>query len=164
MPGVGFAHTIPEYNGPNSVKVVIVDANGVPANEQILEAVKLHIFGTNRKDMERLAPIGVIDYAIVAPTAVPITFSFRLKLEDGATVESVKAAYKTALSEYYASIASGNEKVKPVQYIETFAVLAKNTQGVADFEKFLMNGGVENITFEEDEYPVTGEIEVTTYE
>ena len=48
VPGVGFAHTIPEYNGPNSVKVVIVDANGVPANEQILEAVKLHIFGTNR--------------------------------------------------------------------------------------------------------------------
>lgn len=164
VPGVGFAHTIPEYNGPNSVKVVIVDANGIPANEQILEAVKLHIFGTNRKDMARLAPIGVIDYAIVAPTAVPITFKFRLKLEDGATVESVKAAYKTALSEYYASIASGNEKVKPVQYIETFAVLAKNTQGVADFEDFLMNGGVSNITFEEDEYPVTGEIEVTTYE
>lgn len=164
VPGVGFAHTIPAYNGPNSVKVVVVDTEGLPANTQILNAVHLHIWGTDKKDLARLAPVGVTDFSVVAPTPVTITYSFKLKLTPGATEETVITNYKTALQKYYASVADDGSGPKPVQYVMVAAILAQNVVGVADFKEFLMDNGETNITFEEDEYPVTGTIEVETYE
>lgn len=166
--GVGYAHTVPCYNGPNSVKVIVVDANGVPANEQILQNVFKHIWGSDslddRKSLDRLAPVGVIDFAVVAPTAVTINYSFSLKLESGATVDEVKSRFKAALSSYYESVAAGDDDVKPVMYIKTYSTLADDVAGVADFKDFKMNGGTDNISFHDYEYPVTGTIEVTTYE
>lgn len=166
--GVGYAHTIPGYNGPNSVKLVIVDANGVPANEQILKNVFKHIWGSDslddRKSLDRLAPVGVMDFVVVAPTAVTINYKFKVKLSSGATVDEIKSRFKTALAKYYESVAQGNDIVSPVRYNKTYSTLADDVDGVADFENFTMNGGMTNIAFQENEYPVTGEIEVETYE
>ena len=161
VPGVGYAHTIPEYSGPNSVKVVITDAEGLPANEQICRAVYLHIFGTNRKDMLRLAPVGVIDFVVVPPTPVYIKYSFELKLEPGADVETVKALYKEALANYYASLTVEAQTTNYVKYVQAAAVLARQVSGVRDFKHFRLNGKLQNVGFGEDEYPVTSEIEVT---
>ena len=36
--------------------------------------------------------------------------------------------------------------------------------GVDDFKRLRINGALENIVFQEDEFPVTGEIEVELYE
>ena len=49
-------------------------------------------------------------------------------------------------------------------YIKTYSTLADDVAGVADFKDFKMNGGTDNISFRDYEYPVTGTIEVTTYE
>ena len=164
--GVGYAVTIPEYNGPNSVKVVVTDTDGIPANEQILENVLLHIFGTDRKDMDRLAPVGVIDYAVVAPEPVTINYRFKLQTEPGADVETIKEKFKTELLEYYAKIAQEDMEAesKYVQYVQAAAILAQQVPGVADFKRFRMNGGLDNIEFHKDQFPVTGEIEVEPYE
>lgn len=163
VPGVGHAHTIPEYNGPNSVKVVVVDTEGLPANEQILKAVDLHIFGENRKDSARLAPVGVIDHLVSAPTAHNIKYSFSLKLAENTTKEAVLEEYKAALSKYYAEIATANDTVSPLLYIQVAAILT-DVPGVADFKDFKVNDGIDNVSFAEDEYPVTESFEVTVYE
>lgn len=164
VPGVGYAHTIPgeKYNGPNSVKVVVVDADGLPANEQICKAVYVHIFGTHRKDLARLAPTGVIDFAVVPPSPVSIRYSFDLKLADGADVETVKSNFKSALSAYYSTLTTDENVSSFVKYVQAAAVLAGKVEGVADFRHFRMNGALENIEFQEDEYPVTEEIEVNS--
>lgn len=162
VPGVGYAHTIPEYNGPNSVKVVVVDADGLPANEQICSAVYTYIFGTHRKDLARLAPVGVIDFAVVPPSPVKIKYSFDLKLEDGSDIETVKSEFKSALSTYYSSLATDENVSCFVKYVQAAAVLAGKVEGVADFKHFRMNGALENIEFQEDEYPVTEGIEVNS--
>lgn len=161
VPGVGYAHTIPEYNGPNSVKVVVVDMDGLPANEQICKAVHLHIFGTNRKDLARLAPVGVIDFLVAPPAPIAIRYSFELKLEAGADVDSVKSAFKEAMSDHYASLANEEQNTNYVKYVQAAAVLASKVSGVSDFRHFRMNGSRDNVAFQEDEYPVTEEIEVT---
>lgn len=163
VPGVGRAHTIPEYKGPNSVKVVVVDEDGYPANEQILKNVELHIFGENRKDENRLAPVGVIYYEVTAPISHELKYSFQLKLADGQTTDSVLAKYKAALAKYYSELAAGNSIVSPVQYVKAAAILTE-VVGVADFKHFRINGALDNVSFEEDEYPVTAGFEVTTYE
>lgn len=163
VPGVGYAYTIPEYNGPNSVKVVVVDGNGIPANEQICEAVRLHIFGEDRKDINRLAPIGVMDFVVVAPAPITVDYSFELKLTEDAVLEVVQEAYKTALKAYYVDLANSGRGTKEVRYARAMALLDA-IPGVADFKNFLMNGGTKNVVFEEDEYPVTGDLEVSVYE
>ena len=165
VPGVGFAHTIPaeDYNGPNSVKVVVSDMDGLPANEQILQNVELHIFGTNRKDPARLAPVGVIDWAVVAPAPIAVNYSFKLKLKTGATIESVKEGFEKALVTYYKKVTTLAATVNPVKFVEVSAVLL-GVNGVDDFKRLRINGALDNIVFQEDEFPVTGEIEVELYE
>lgn len=163
VPGVGFAHTIPEYNGPNSVKVVITDMDGLPANEQILQNVYVYIFGTNRKDILRKAPVGVIDFAVVAPAPISVNYSFQLKLESGAQKEIVIDNFRKALTEYYREIATMTSTVNPVKYVEISAVLL-SVSGVDDFKHLRVNGAIGNVVFQEDEFPVTGEIEVELYE
>lgn len=161
--GVGYAHTIPEYNGPNSVKVVVCDANGEPANAQILANVYKHIFGENRKDPLRLAPVGVVDFEVVAPLPVDITISFKLKLEAGYTEETVVAAYRKALADYYSVAAAATSAETTEIKFYKMAALLTDTDGVADIDDFLVNGAEENISFTEEEFPVTGDIEVVLY-
>ena len=163
VPGVGNVHVIPaeNYHDPNSVKIVVIDANGLHANEQICQAVYLHIFGKNRKDLARLAPIGLIDFAVVPPTPVKIKYSFDLKLNSGYDVETVKSNFKSALSTYYSTLITDENESRFVKYVQASAVLAKKVDGVADFKHFRLNNALENIKFQEDEYPVTDEIEVT---
>lgn len=163
VPGVGYAHTIPEYTGPNSVKVVVTDVDGLPANEQILQNVYLHIFGADRKDPARLAPIGVIDFAVVAPAPVNVDYSFHLKLKQDAQQEIVVRDFQRALAAYYREIATMTATVNPIKYVEISAVLLGVT-GVDDFKHLRINGAIGNVEFQEDEFPVTGEIEVVIYE
>ena len=167
VPGVGSAIVIPTYNGPNSVKIVVVDANGFPANEQIVKNVFRHIWGADslgeRKSLERRAPVGVMDFLVASPTPVTINYKFRLKLKTDTSVEKIKSNFKAALSRYYISIESERDKTKLVRYVKAAAVLADEVEGVADFEEFRINDGISNIVFQEDEYPVTGIIEVELY-
>lgn len=165
VPGVGFARTIPgdEYHGPNSVKVVVTDMDGLPANEQILNNVYVHIFGTHREDPARLAPTGVIDFAVVAPSPVEIRYGFHLKLKQGATLEDVVNGFRKALSAYYRKKATMNGSSNPVKFVEVSAVLL-DVDGVEDFKRLRVNGTLNNVIFLADEFPVTGEIEVELYE
>ena len=163
VPGVGYAHTIPEYNGPNSVKVIVVDVDGKPANEQIVKAVTLHIFGENRKDINRLAPVGVIDYVVSPPVAKNIDYTFHLKIDSDHTEEDIISDFRNRLIEYYASIVNSDTSVNPVKYVHVSALL-ESVNGVLDFKKLRMNGGLDNISFTEEQYPVTGEIGVELYE
>lgn len=164
IPGVGFAHTIPEYKGPNSVKIVVVDSNGEPANKKILESVYEHIWGTNRKDINRLAPVGVIDFEVVAPEPITIVYNFKLKLENGYTKEDVAERFKKAAAGYYANVVSDAEGAGSTLKFYRLAAILTNLAGVDDIDDFLVNGEEKNISFSEEEYPVTSQIEVTVYE
>ena len=43
VPGIGTAIVVPEWNGPETVKIVCLDANGEAANQTLLTAVYNHI-------------------------------------------------------------------------------------------------------------------------
>ena len=163
VPGVGFAHTIQNYNGVNSVKVIVVDANGVPANAQIVEAVQNHIFGTDRKDMNRLAPVGLVDFSVSAPTPVIVNYKLRIRLKLGIDREAFIRAFKKAMLTYYQEISKASEDGKQyLKYVMVAAVLAR-LPCVDDFRDFRVNGSTDNILYNEDEYPVTGNIEADIY-
>lgn len=162
--GVGSAHTIPEYHGPNSVKVVVVDANGLPANDDICAEVYRYIFGTDRKDINRRAPIGLTDFCVVPPQPVPVGYSFALKLADGYTEAQVVEGFKEAVARHYAEVFDPSWGPKQLRYVKAAAVLADDVPGVADFKHFRMNGSRDNIGFTEEFFPVTGAVEVLPYD
>lgn len=152
--GVGDAFVIAEWNPdvPNSVKVVVLDANGEPANDKILADVYDYIYSPNNR-IERKAPVGAI-LTVTAPTANTIDYSFTLVLKDGYDAQAVVEQFSKELRTYYAT--AKEEGV--VRYAMVGSILI-NTGGVRDFDDLTMNGETKNIPIQEDEYPVTGTID-----
>ena len=92
-----------EVEHPNWVKLIILDANGQPANDQILAAVYEHIIAPDNRAEDRLAPIGAI-LVVEAPTGCSLTIAVTgLELTDGYTKAEVVKRFKDRLEEYYYS-------------------------------------------------------------
>lgn len=152
VPGVGTALVIPEWAGPGTVKVVVIDANGQPASQAIITAVYNNIMSPDDR-LQRKAPIGAT-VTVEAPTAKEINYSFTLELKAGENQETVLNRFKAQLRTYYVEA----KKEGVVRYNKVSSILT-NTEGVKDFTGLTMNGGTVNIVLEEDEYPVTGIID-----
>lgn len=147
--GVGTALVMPEWAGPGTVKVVVIDANGQPANTAIIAAVYDNIMSPGDR-LQRKAPIGAT-VTIEAPTAKELNYTFTLELKAGENQETVLERFKAQLRTYYVEA----KKDGVVRYNRVSSILT-NTDGVKDFTDLTINGGTVNIDLEEDEYPVTG--------
>ena len=154
VPGVGDAVCLPLWHGPGSVKVVIVDSNGVPANTNLVQQVQDYISPAPGKG-EGKAPTGA-NVTVVAPTAVDIVVSATLLYSDGhdpATVRSnVDASIKAAINE----LKTG----EGVRYV-TIANLIYDTPGVTDYFNLLVNEGAVNVAVTGDQKAVIREIALT---
>ncbi len=145
-----------EVEHPNWVKLIILDANGQPANRQILDAVYTHIMNPDTRSINRLAPIGAVLF-VEAPTGCELSIAITgLQLEDGATQDDVIARFESALDDYY--VQAKAEGI--IFWNEVHAVLTR-TAGVHDFSAMTINGSTANITLEAAQYPVTKEVTAT---
>lgn len=139
-----------EVDHPNWVKLIILDANGQPANDQILAAVYEHIMAPNNRAEDRLAPIGAI-LVVEAPAGCSLTIEVKgIELTDGYTIEEVVKRFKDRLEMYYIEAKEDAE----VRWNRVHAVFTE-TEGVEDFTSLTVNGGTGNIAVEADDYPVT---------
>ena len=161
--GVGFAHCIPLYFGANSVKLVIADANGQPATQEILNAVERFIFGTDHDDLERLAPIGVTKWEVAAPNLNYVDYSLDVKIDSDFTLEVVEENIRRKLDAFYMTLADSENRFGTLRYVKV-SELILNTAGILDFKHLRINGNLNNVDFDEDELPITGNIELTAYD
>lgn len=155
VPGVGNAFVIANWDPDvkNSVKLVVLDSNGEPANDHILELVYDHIMSPDDR-LSRKAPIGAI-LTVVAPTMKGIVYSFSADLKDGYNAAAVAGSIAAAIRSYY--VEAKNEGL--VQYIHIHAIITR-TPGIFDFTHLTMNGGIENIAIALDEYPGTVSVDL----
>lgn len=160
VPGVGYAHCIPIYAGPNTVKIVISDANGDPANQEIIDAVALYIFGTGHTDINRLAPIGIVQYEVAPPTLQDIAISCKAKIADGKTPEEIKKKIATALKKYFRTLADEDNTFGELLYVKVSSILSE-VDGLEDFKRLRINGSLDNVTFAEDYMPHVDEDLIT---
>lgn len=144
--GVGTASVIPEWDGPGTVKVIVTDGNGEPANEHIIDAVYEHIVSPDAP-LDRLAPIGA-SVTVAAPRIIDISYSVDVVLEDGYGIEEVKEAFLGNLKKYY-GIAI---EERTVMYNHAASFLY-HTEGVRDFRNLKINGGTGNIPLDAGTYP-----------
>lgn len=146
--GVGSVIVVPEWMGPGTVKLVIVDSNGEAANDYILDEVYNHIMSPDNS-MERLAPIGAL-LTVAGPALVEIEYTCSVDLSEGTTPEAVEEKFREKIEVYYET--AKNEGTLKYNRI---AALLMEVEGVKDFTELKINGSVNNITFDIDEYPKT---------
>lgn len=146
--GVGAASVIPEWNGPSTVKLILIDSNGQPANAHICDEVYNYIMSPSDPRI-RKAPVGAI-LTVSAPDIIQVSYSATVELLDGYSVEDVQAAFQENLMKYYDKASQEGE----IKYTKIGSVLA-NTVGVNDYENLLINGSTKNVKIQEYEFPIT---------
>jgi len=152
--GVGAAIVVPEWDGPGTVKVIVMDANGEPATTTIITNVYDHIMSPDDQSL-RLAPIGAT-LTVNTASVMPLTITADIILDEDYTVNDVTEAFKASLASCLEqAMTEGTLRITRV------GAILSQTEGVIDYENLLINNSPDNITVTVDEYPVADTITLT---
>lgn len=143
VPGVGGVKAIPRWDGPLTVKVVIVDVVGLPASEDLVDNVFDHI--------ENERPFGAT-VTVISAVSKSIDISVTLTISDGFEDLEVRSAIEKNVSEYLQSVAF---KVPSISYARIGSIIL-DTDGVLDYENLTVNQGTGNIAIGDEEVAVIG--------
>lgn len=149
--GVGAVKVLPTWQGPGTVKVVVLDGNLEPPSDALVAAVAAHI--------EAQRPIGA-DVTVAAASRVALQVSAEVRLDAATTAGAVQTQLEALLRAYCKDLAF---KAQAVVY-HRVAYLLLSIPGVADYVGLTLNGGTENITLGGDAAPVVGEVAVVCAE
>lgn len=144
--GVGDARVFPRFNGPLTIKIVIINANKQPADDELIQSVYNHI----AEEM----PFGVEELIVESAKAVPINLTVSLTIANGYTESIVIERIKENIAEY----------LKEIAFDSTFVSYAKigsliiGTEGVIDYQNLLVNGVTSNISIANDEVAIMGSV------
>jgi uncharacterized phage protein gp47/JayE len=156
--GVSDAKCYPLWNGPGTVKVVLVDEEKRSPSQSIIDAV------TNYIESQR--PIGA-SVTVVGVTEVPIDISADLTLQAGVSIDDVKTQITNNLTSYFKTVAFADDSVDTVAANDGVVRYSKianaiyDASGVIDYANLRVNGGAANIVLNDDEVPVVGAVLVT---
>jgi len=140
VPGVGDAKVFPLWNGPGTVKVLIVDSN-----KQIDETLEQPVY----EHIEKVRPIGAA-VTVDSPTELNVSVTAKVSLSPGYTVQMVQNAFVQALEQYRKDLTF---KDSYIGYAYTGKLLF-DTQGVIDYTDLELNGEMQNVEIGEEEIPV----------
>lgn len=144
--GVGGVAVVPEWNGPGTVKVVVVDANGEPANEALIKNVYHHIVSPDDR-LARLAPIGAT-VTVTAPELIELVFVAVVVTDENYDLQDIKENFRQNMMIYFEEA-----KTEDMLIYTKMAAILSNTVGVSDYSQFKVNGKTENIAIGETLYP-----------
>jgi len=156
VPGVGDARVVPLWNGPNTVKVIIIDSDRKPASQTIVDAVQEHLDPKSSGLGEGVAPIGAV-VTVVSANGLTVDVSADVVPAAGYTKEQVEANVAASLTEYFRSIAF-RESI--VSYARVGAAILA-AEGVADYSNLKINNGTLNISIGDNEVAVLGDLSLT---
>jgi len=147
VPGCGGAKVFPLWNGPGTVKVLVVDEN-MEIDQDLPVAVYDHI--------EAVRPIGA-SVTVESPQEKVINISADVYLDGSDTLENVQTKFIALISEYLRSLTF---EVYTVSYAKIGSLLL-SVPGVADYSNLTVNDGSENIAIGEEEMPILGTVTLT---
>ncbi len=139
VPGVGDAKVFPLWNGPGTVKVLIVDSN-----KQIDETLEQPVYN----HIENVRPIGAA-VTVDSPTELNISVTAKVSLSPGYTAPMVQNAFIQALDQYRKDITFKDNHISHA-YV---GKLLFDTPGVIDYIDLKLNGAMQNVAIGEEEVP-----------
>lgn len=139
------------WNGPGTVKLVLIDSNGDPANEDICNDVFEYIVSPNDRS-KRILPAGSAELTVVGGTIVPVSYTCTGLLYDKelTNLEQIQRDFKSAVEDVYRK----SKDLGKFVYHQAESIIA-DIQGVIDYEVFLVNDSENDIMLSEEEYPKT---------
>lgn len=147
--GVGDAHCIDIWDGPGTVKIVLVDMEMLPVTEAVRAACAAYI--------ETVRPAGGLAVTVESATHLPVNVSVKVTLDSSITEESVQQALADALRTYLRTLTF---RASQLLY-NRVAYLLLGLEGVTDFTALEINGGTVNIPLSATQVPVLGVLEMT---
>lgn len=160
VPGVGAVYVVPLWNGPGTVKILVIDANGQPANQELIDAVQAHIAPDGNLG-GGLAPIGA-DVTVDTPEVFVIDIAFSLFLKDGYDAEIVVENIKARLRDFMAGFEL-NTGDRPPERITVTRVGHEilSVDGTVDYASLTLNGRDDYVEIPVTNIPVLGEVTVS---
>lgn len=145
--GVGGVRVVPRFNGPLTMKVVIIDSNQQLASGELVQEVDDHI----RVEM----PFGVDELLVISATAKTIDISATLSICDGCELAQVQEDIKQNVKRYLQEIAFSRTYVS---YARIGSIIL-DTDGVLDYSDLKLNNTVANVAVGNEEVAIMGVIE-----
>lgn len=158
VPGVGSVYVKPEWDGPGTVGILILDSNGNLASEELLKAVRLHIMDREddgKNTTEGLSPIGSF-VNVTTPDTKTINISANFTFDPSFDSLDVINNIKAFVSEYLQTIdMDGFVMYKAIDGLLGSMIIRK--EGIVDYNNLIVNGDTENIQLS-DQVAIIGEV------
>lgn len=152
--GAGDCIVIPAAEGPGTVKLVLVDGMGQPADASLVQDVYQYIVSPEDRSA-RLLPTACAKLICGSAVTVKVNFTITGLAYDSTTdLEQIQEDFAAAVKTVYASA----KQQDILRYNDVRPVIS-DIPGVQDFEEFLMNGKMKNIELGREEYPETGALD-----
>ena len=145
--GVGQARVVRAFNGPLTVKVILLDSQYLPADSELCQTVYDHILTRQSFDVDELSVVGA--------TPVELNISVELKLVAGYADSEVKNKIADKLRTWLMTYADPLYVRETVSYYDIISII-KQTEGVIDIVTLAVNGGTSNIPVGIDQAAVVG--------
>lgn len=146
--GVGGVRVKPRWDGPLTVKVVIIDSNRRPADEDLVAAVEGHI--------EEERPFGA-DVTVVSAASVEINVNVKITKSAHYEKNEVETSIKKKIEEYLQSLAFVSDYVSYAR----IGGLIIESDGVIDYSDLTVNGGTQNVLIDDEQIAVMGVLSCT---
>lgn len=147
--GVGKVTVIPVWDGPGTVKVIPLTADGQPVSEAVVKGLQAFLDPVAGKGAGQ-APVGhtvTVETATEVPVHVTATIEFvqgYSLLGEGGTI-GLKDALLASLADYMTSVQPGEEVV-----LQKVAARLASFDGVHDIKGVKLNGEAKNVTLDDD--------------
>lgn len=149
-PGVGQAKTIPLWDGPGTVKVVLASADKQPVDEFIVTQAQ--------QILDEGRVIGA-DVTAVSAQALKISVTATCTLDGGIQPDDVEAQLSGLLREMFASMEFGTDD--PIR-INQVALRLLSCDGVVDYANLRLNGKAANMAKTVEQVPVLTGVTITS--
>lgn len=187
--GVGRARIIPLFAGPNTVMAVIIDTEGLPASQTVIDRVQEFIDPITDGLMVTFAPGGEVilgpaidsegntvvvggglgdgqanigaHFGAVAPSLVTVDIAFDGELAQGVNSNTIIDDVKTAVDNYLRDINLNTpERTPMVVRVSVISSILHNNDSLIDYANLTLNGGGGNILLTDRQIAVLGEVTI----
>ncbi|MFF2887025.1 baseplate J/gp47 family protein [Paenibacillus sp. NPDC057967] len=153
VPGVSDVQILPLWDGPGTVKVIILGADKQPASPDLVYSVQ-NFISPDPALGNGMAPIGAL-VTVSAAKAIMINVSAEVQLAEDTNLQTVKSMFSSVLLNYIKSLAFSSDP--SVKYVRIGSILL-DTPGVQDYSGLTVNGITDNIPVGLGEVAVLGTV------